>query len=123
MDIFSEFNPIFIIRNRENTNQYWKLYENGVHKIIACIQDTYQYKNGKKMGWITGWIESPNITDEMREEASVQISESMDIFDYIWTNQIWTGQKNKWIIDGPFHWYLCRWTTSISIKRSYCIVN
>ena len=114
---------IFIIRNRENTNQYWKLYENGIHKIIACIQDTYQYKNGKKMGWITGWIESPNITDEMREEASVQISESMDIFDYIWTNQIWTGQKNKWIIDGPFHWYLCRWTTSISIKRSYCIVN
>jgi hypothetical protein len=123
MDIFSEFNPIFIIRNRENANQYWKLYENGIHKILACIQDTYQYKNGKKMGWITAWIESPNITDEMREEASIQISESMDIFDYIWTNQKWTGQTNQWKIDGPFHWYLCRWTTSISIKRSYCILN
>ena len=87
LDIYNEFNPIFIIKNKENTNQHWRIYINGSCKVLACIQDTYQYLNGKKMGWITAWLESP-ITDEERKEALKQISNSMyTIFYYIWGNK------------------------------------
>jgi len=121
IDIFCEFNPIFIIKN--NSEQYWRLYKNGIHTVLACIQDTYQYINGKKMGWITGWIESP-ISDKYREEASKQISDSMyGIFDYIWGNEKWIGNSTEWKIDGQFHWYPHQWTTSININTSYCILN
>ena len=124
IDIFSECNKLVIIKNRDNDNQYWKLYEKGIHKILACVQDTYQSIHGDKIGWITGWIESPTITDDCREEASIQISDSMyGMFRYIWTNKKWTTSRTNWKIDGPFHWYLCQWTTSIPINRSYCILN
>ena len=121
IDIFCEFNPIFIIKN--NSEQYWRLYKNGIHTVLACIQDTYQYIYGKKIGWITGWIESP-ISDEYRAEASKQISDSMyGIFDYIWGNKKWIGNSTEWKIDGQFHWYSYQWNTSININTSYCILN
>ena len=122
IDIFCTFNPIFIIKNI-TADQSWKLYQNGIYKVLACIQDTYQYVDGKKMGWITGWIESP-ITDEHREEALRQITDSMyGTFDYIWGNKKWAGNSKEWKLDGQFHWYLYQWTTSIRIDNSYCILN
>ena len=76
---------------------------------------------GKKMGWITAWIESPNIN---YEEASTQICDSMyGIFDYIWGNKQWIGNSKEWKTDGQFHWYLYQWNTSIHINNSYCILN
>ena len=123
MDIYNEFNPIFIIKHKENTNQHWRLYTNGSYKVLACIQDTYQYLHEKKMGWITAWLESP-ITEEERKEASIQISNSLyGIFHYIWGNKKWIGNSTDWIEDGTFHWYSHQWTTSIPIKNSYCILT
>jgi len=130
MDIISELNKILIIRNINSTNQFWKLYEKGMNKVLVCFQDAYQrfMENGqlKKICWATGWIESPNMTDKYREEASRELSDSMyPAFDYVWMNKKWIGKgnNNNWKIDGPFHWYSYQWTSSISINNSYCILN
>lgn len=129
MDIFREINPnMFIIRNNKSTNQYWKLYQKDRSKVLACFQDAYQSfeENGqiKKIGWCTGWIESPGITDEFRNEASRELSDSMcNEFNYIWMNKKWIGTSNEWKIDGPFNWYTYQWTSCINIKDCYCILN
>jgi hypothetical protein len=129
MDMFREFNRnLFIIRNNKSTNQVWKLYQKDTMKILVCFQNTYQRfeENGesKKIGWITGWFESSNVTDNFRKEASQELSDSMyNIFDYIWANLEWTGNSTEWKIDGCFNWYLYQWTTNVNIKRSYCILN
>jgi len=125
MDIFRQFNRnLFVIRNNKSTNQYWKLYQKDTSKILACFQDTYQRFEEKKIGWITGWFESSNVTDNFRKEASKELADSMvSTFDYIWANSEWIGDLNEWKIDGNFNWYLYQWTTNISIKGSYCILN
>ena len=154
MDIFNELNQMLIIRNINSTNQNWKLYEKGMYKVLACFQDAYQSFKAKrpeakrpeakrpeakrpeakqpeansrlkKICWATGWIESPNMTDEYREEASRELSDSMyPDFDYVWMNKKWIGnnKRNEWKIDGPFHWYSYQWTSSININNSYCIL-
>lgn len=128
MDIFREFNKnIFIIRNIKSNNQIWKLYRLETHKILVCFQDTFQrfYENNisKKIGWITAWIESPNISDYIREKASSELADSMfNQYDYIWMNKEWSGNSDKWSNDGLFHWYTYQWTTSIHIKKEYCIL-
>jgi GNAT superfamily N-acetyltransferase len=129
MDMFREFNRnLFVIRNNKSTNQYWKLYQKDTSKILACFQDTYQRfeENGKakKIGWITGWFESSNVTDNFRKEASKELTDSMaSTFDYIWANSEWIGDLDEWKVDGPFNWYLYQWTSNINIKGSYCILN
>jgi GNAT superfamily N-acetyltransferase len=129
MNIFTEFDrSLFIIRNKNNPNQYWRLYIKGECKILACFQDTYQRfekaGNMKRIGWITGWLESADITDNIREEASKELSDSLNKqFDFIWADMKWIGNSNHWKIDGSFSWYLYQWTTSVSIKKSYCILN
>lgn len=129
MDIFREINPgMFIVRNNNTSNQEWKLWKKGTYKVLACFQDAYQRfeKDGKmnKIGWITGWIESPNMTDKYREEASKDLSDSVyPRFDYIWSNINWTGNSDEWTVDGSFHWYAYQWATCVSIKKSYCILN
>lgn len=129
MDLFREFNNgMFIVRNINTDNQVWKLYKKGIYKILTCFQNTYQRfeEDGmtKKICWATAWIESPNITDEIREEASKELSATMyPDFDYIWMNKEWVGNSSEWKIDGLFHWYLYQWASNVSIKRSYCILN
>ena len=132
MDIILELNKILIIRNINSTTQIWKLYEKGIYKVLVCFQDAYQsfMENGKikRICWATGWIESPNMTDEYREEASRELSDSMyPAFDYVWMNKKWVSSNssvsNGWKIDGPFNWYSYQWTSSISINNSYCILN
>lgn len=128
MDIFQELNKIFIIRNVQSTNQYWKLYKKDTYKVLVCFQDAFQnFKEKeeiKKICWATAWIESPNMIDKYREEASRELSALMyPEFDYVWMNKEWTGNDTDWKIDGFFHWYPYQWTTNISIKKSYCILN
>jgi hypothetical protein len=129
MDIFSELNKdIFIVRNIESDNQEWILYRLGAYKVLACVQDTYQRfeEEGqiKKIGWITGWIESSNMTDIYREKASKEISDFMfGKYDYLWSNIEWIGDSTEWKVDGPFNWYLYQWSTTLDIKKSYVIVN
>lgn len=117
IDIFTEFRELFIIKNKK-LPQTWKLYKNGLSSILICIQNTYQLLQGKTMGWITAWIESPCVTDSIRKDASEQITAD---FDYIWMNQAWIGDSTEWTIDGDFHWYSYQWSTSIN--RSYCILT
>jgi hypothetical protein len=129
MDIYFEVDPnTFIIRNIKNTNQYWKLYKRDSYHILVCFQDTFQRFGDegkiKKICWATGWLESSNVTDNIREEASRELSAMMyPEFDYVWMNKMWVGNDKIWIEDGFFNWYLYQWTTSISIKTSYCILN
>ncbi len=124
LDIFREFNNrLFLIVNKYNTeNQYWKLYTFKGHRILACFQDTYQRYNNNKIGWCTGWIETPNLPSEIREKGALELSESVsNIFDMVWMNSEWTGNNPIWKMDGAFHWYSYQWTSSINIKKSYII--
>jgi hypothetical protein len=119
MDIHQQFRPFFMIR-RQTENQVWKIYRNGIHHVLCCIQDTYQTLHGKRMGWITAWIESPGITDVMRRNASYQLSNS-SVYDMIWMDKIHAG--SGWIDDGPFYWYTYQWKPSIATQRSYCFIQ
>lgn len=124
LNIFREFNNgLFLIINKYNTdNQYWKLYTFKEHRILACFQDTYQRHNDKKIGWCTGWIETPNLPEKIRENAALELSESVsNIFDMIWMNSEWTENNPIWKMDGAFHWYSYQWTSAINIKKSYII--
>ena len=128
MDIFQELNKIFIIRNVQSTNQYWKLYKKDTYTVLICFQNAFQnFKEKeeiKKICWATAWIESPNMIDKYREEASRELSALMyPEFDYVWMNKEWVGNDTEWKVDGFFHWYPYQWTTNISIKKSYCILN
>ena len=125
IEIYQKINPnVFIIENNTGKNQWWKIYKNGIHSILVCFQDTYQQKEGKRMAWATAWLESPLITDQIREEASLMLSNPLyPAFEYVWMNQLWTGSLTHWIPDGQFHWYAYQWTTGLSITRSYCILH
>jgi hypothetical protein len=125
IDIYHKFNPhLFIIRNPANHNQLWKLYQKNSTYILVCAQDTYQHKDGKRMGWLTAWLESPGITDHFREEASHKLSDSFaDHFDYIWADHTCVGSSPLWKEDGQFHWYLYQWSSSYRpTNRSYVLI-
>lgn len=127
MKIHQQFKPFFKIA-RPSSNQQWRFYKNGYHSILACVQNTYQTLHEKKMGWITAWIESPGITDTIREDASYQLSQ-VNEFDMIWIDWNWTAKYptdtslDTWTIDGPFHWYTYQWVPELSIDRSYCFIH
>lgn len=129
IDLFRELNPgMFIIRNIQSQNQFWKLYKNETQKVLVCFQDTFQRfeENGRmnKICWATAWIESSNLTDENRKEAAKELSALMyPEFDYVWINKEWVGNDESWKTDGIFSWYSYQWTTAINIKKSYCILN
>lgn len=127
IDIYLAFNKMFVIRNSNSQNQIWKLYRKDYYSILVCFQDTYQRfeENNKqqKIGWITALFESPNIPDSIRESILNELADSMHKeFDYIWSNNF-SNNISDWKVDGPFHWYLYQWTTNISIKKNYCILN
>lgn len=130
LDIFLEISPdVIIIANKESGNQMWKLYKKSKYYILACFQNTYQYfennRKNNKIGWCTGWMESPNITNEIREEAAIELADSMyQEYQYMWLNSAWIGKNyGAWKEDGSFHWYAYQWITNLSIKTSYCILN
>lgn len=115
---------IVLLRNQETTNQQWKYYKKGMHWIMVCIQDTFQYKERGKMAWITAWIESPSLTNAFREEASIAITDTLSpFFDHVWMNKEWGGSHPLWQVDGEFYWYTYQWTTTLSLDRSYCFMT
>ena len=126
MDIHQQFCPFFMIRStHKNPNQVWKMYRVHYAHILCCVQDTYQRLHGKKMGWITAWIESPGVTDAMRIDASYQLSESMyPQFDMIWMDSRQVKGGTLWKQDGSFYWYTYQWKSSLSLGTpSYCLVT
>lgn len=125
MDHYRVLQPnLFVIRNPTSINQIWKLYRRGIHSVLCGIQDSYQRIGTKKMGWITAWIESPALTDDIREEASRMLSDACyPRFNMIWMDKQWMGNSTLWTVDGEFHWYAYQWTTNVSIQRSYCMMT
>ena len=122
MEIDHMFHPFFKIHTR-TPNQKWRIYREGMNHVLCCIQDTYQTLKGKKMGWMTAWIESPGMTDTMREMASYQLS-NMPYFDMIWMNQIHViHNQSLWKIDGPFYWYTYQWMPTRCVGNSYCFIH
>lgn len=131
IDIFREFTPdLFVIVNTDNYNQQWILYKNDLTTILACFQDTFQCfldddAKQNKIVWCTGWFESPNITDDCREEAAKQLSDYFSpAFQYVWMNKVWCGSNSSiWKDDGAFHWYTYQWCSALKIQKSYCIMT
>ena len=52
-----------------------------MYKVLVCFQNAYQRfeEDGKmkRIVWATAWIESPNMTDDIREEASKVLSDTV----------------------------------------------
>lgn len=122
MDIYRTTQPnLLIIRNEKTTNQIWKLFRSDQSSILIGIQDTYQRIDQKRMGWITTWIESPLIDDQIREEAVNAVADS-STFDFLWSNERWIGNSERWKRDGAFHWYTYQWSTAVPIDVSYSVM-
>ena len=137
IDIFQEFNnnSLFVIRRRDPDNQIWLLFTKNIHRILVCVQNTFQItdrypdsqsepesRTQKRIGWITTWFETSLIPESYKTEAISQILYLVrKEYDYIWANSIWIPESLNWKKDGPFHWYTYQWATNINIKKSYCI--
>lgn len=118
------FPTTWIIWNEHSTEQQWLLYTRNSCYIWICIQPTHQIVQNHTIGWITGWLESSELTDEFRQEAIHAVAHSIyHTYDYLWVNHKWTGQSPLWKRDGPFHYYAFQWSSSLSISSSisYCM--
>ena len=120
----------FLILNWETTNQKWFHYRAGESAwILACIQNSHQqFKDEMRpIGWMTGWIESPAITEEDRYKAAIDIcSAAGAYYNWVWMDSRWPGvtcSNTDFIIDGTFHWYTYQWSTGLIPGRSYCIMS
>jgi GNAT superfamily N-acetyltransferase len=131
IDVYHRIYPqVCIIRNK-NGLQQWRLYKKGYHMILACFQDTYQRIDKDRMGWCTAWLESSVVTEEIREEAAIALTNTLPSFDYVWMNKRWTGKNSlKWTLcssnrtwtdDGTFHWYTYQWSTNCVMETSMCL--
>jgi|APFre7841882654_1041346.scaffolds.fasta_scaffold16190_2 GNAT superfamily N-acetyltransferase len=144
IDVYHRIYPqVCIIRNEKGLGQQWRLYKKGFHMIVACFQDTYQRIDKEKrghMGWCTAWLESSVVTEEIREEAAIALTNTLPLFDYVWMNKRWTGKNSldwtlcsnrayypikngTWIDDGTFHWYTYQWSTNIAMDISMCLLD
>lgn len=122
----------FLIYRSNSSSALWKLYRSPPYSILACFQDTHQrimndYTEEQKMGWITVWLESPSMTDDIRHQASILLSKSVsNKYEWIWMNRQWIGKKDgsiaPWKEDGGFHWYTYQWNTNSKLKQSYGIM-
>ena len=121
MDIYRTFQPnTVVIRNERSI---WKWFRSDRNSILIGIQDTHQRIGSKKLGWITAWIESPMITDELRGEAADAAADSLyPTFDFLWSNERWIGNSMRWKRDGAFHWYTYQWTIDELIGVSYAMM-
>ena len=134
IDIYHRIYPqVCIIRNDTGLGQQWRLYKKGYHMILACFQDTHQWMDKKKgcMGWCTAWLESSVVTEEIREEAAIALTNTLPSFDYVWMNKRWTGnngaycpvKNGTWTDDGTFHWYTYQWSTNCVMDISMCLLD
>ena len=106
-----------------NANQHWLFWKEGREWILLCVQDSYQWKENGRIGWITACFAS----EPMRSDAFEALVDQAP-FDWVWMDRVWlsaaTGAATgaTWITDGPFHWYLYQWSTNLQVGRFYGIV-
>ena len=119
----------WIIWNPDTTNQQWFLYQRNSCYVWACIQSahqqiqTEQYGN-LRIGWMTAWLESPQLSDSFRAEACLALTHRFHHgFDAVWVDQKWTGGSTEWKRDGMFHFYTYQWSSKQSVGISYCMTQ
>ena len=118
---------VFILFPGHTRNQIWKQYQKGTHTILVCIQDTYQRKGVRRMGWVTAWLESSTVTDAHRARAAEEVAASVaETYEDLWMNREWVPRSETdsriWHDDGGFQWYAFQWSVSIGGK-SYCLLH
>lgn len=107
----------------------WRAYRQGSHSILACIQDTHQQTGDReRMGWVTVWLESPQVTPAIRRQAALAISDSVSGYEWLWMSGDWAGVSPTevtppWKADGGFHWYTYQFTTRLSTERGFGIMS
>lgn len=125
IDLIRSIRPnMLLIRNPNTPNQIWRWFRKGREQIVIGIQDTHQRIDQgfriNRIGWITTWIESPCVTEEMRGEAADKVADQIfPMFDYLWINEKWIGSSKMWKRDGAFHWYWYQWSSSLEMEQSY----
>ncbi len=129
IDIYLQLYPnTLFIGHPHSKNIQWLLYRNGPHRVLAGIQNTHQIYPGtnETMGWVTVWFEMGPVTDRIRKQASLDITNHLQgIYDWIWMDVVWAGAKEKseeWMMDGDFYWYQYQWETNKVIEHSYGII-
>ena len=96
---------LFWLAEVSNPNQHWYLWKQGSLWSLACFQDSFQEKEGHKIGWMTAFVGNTREGLEPLVDACP--------FPWIWADQGWISELERWSFDGPFHWYTYRWTTSL----------
>ena len=96
---------LFWLAEVSNPNQHWYLWKQGTLWSLACVQDSFQEKDGQKIGWMTAFIGNVATGFEALVDACP--------FPWIWADQCWISELERWSFDGPFHWYTYRWMTSL----------
>jgi GNAT superfamily N-acetyltransferase len=112
----------WIVWNQEGTGQTWLLYQRNSCYVWACIQSAHQVtEKGLRMGWMTAWLETGELTPSFRAEACLALTQRVwHGYDAIWVDRKWTGGSVEWRADGWFHFYTYQWSTNQSIGMSYC---
>lgn len=126
IDLYRTCQPQTFLLTNPFAEGHWRAYRRDRRWVLTFFQDTHQRwitpEGAERMGWCTVWLESPDLTSEQRQEASLLLSDSVSThFDWIWMNQQWTNGA-PWKGDGGFHWYTYQWTTNLSMGQSYALM-
>ena len=100
------YKDLFWLADVHNPNQHWRLWKRGALWSLACFQDSFQEKEGLRIGWMTAFIANTPTGIEALVDSCP--------FPWIWADQRWIKETDPWSLDGPFHWYAYRWTTSLT---------
>jgi hypothetical protein len=127
IDLYRTCQPQTFLLTNPFTVGHWRSYRRDRRWVLAFFQDTHQRwvtpEGHERMGWCTVWLESPDLGEEQRQEASLLLSDSVSThFDWIWMNRQWTSGA-PWKEDGGFHWYTYQWTTNLSMGQSYALMG
>ena len=133
--VYASVHPrVFLLFPAHTRNQQWLRYQSDGMQLLVCVQDTFQRMSdheGGRMGWVTAWLESAWMTDEVRRDAAEQILSSVATqYDFLWLNRAWIGSLSteRWNADGPFQWYTFQWPRVPDAPghvcgHSYCLLH
>lgn len=96
---------LFWLAEVSNPNQNWRLWKQGTLWSLACFQDSFQEKEGERIGWMTAFVGNTATGLDALVDACP--------FPWIWADRCWIQDSARWSLDGLFSWYAYRWTTSL----------
>lgn len=103
----SIYRNMFWLGSESNPNQSWRLWKNTENSLwaLACFQDSFQETGGERIGWMTAYIGNCDEGLEYVVDSSP--------YPLVWADRVWVRNLDRWMADGPFHWYSYRWTTGL----------